>query len=235
MTSPVPSTKSDLVPLASATLLVPYSRDYIGRLARSGKIISTQIDKQWFIDPQSIVNFYEHSSLEDSVKKRILSQSRKNDLEAKELLHTRSAEVVARVGQTSNASLSVAIGIMVSGLFGGLLVESSARFLDMYPQSSMAVVLEHITPPFATQVSSVALSAVQPLVPTYSVSESEEKMSIENGIVLFPAGTETQSVAVSDLFSDDVTVVMQGTTSGFVRLDTSDTPLPFVRVPKSTQ
>lgn len=222
---------SQLLPLGTAVSLVPYSRDYVGRLAREGKIISTQIDKQWFVDRASLVNFYEHSTMEDTVKKKILSQSRKNDLEAKELLYKKSTDVVARAGQSRNVSLLATIGVVVSGLLSGMLLDSSARVLDTTPEAPIIFVLQNIIPQAQTQLGAVVSPTVQPVFPTYSVLSSDEKLDLMGGIILFPAEKTGGQAAVPNLFSDDVTVVMQSTTSGSVQLEDGSREIPFVRVP----
>ena len=41
--------------LKPASLLTGYHSDYLGRLARRGKIESTRVGKQWFIEKESLL------------------------------------------------------------------------------------------------------------------------------------------------------------------------------------
>ena len=85
MSSAVQLGSVQLIPVKEAAEFVPYSRDYVARLAREGKVAAVQIDRQWFVDVISLQNFFAHATIEESVRKRHLSSKRKRDLEVKEV------------------------------------------------------------------------------------------------------------------------------------------------------
>ena len=227
---------SEFISLSEAVTLVTYTRDYLGRLAREGKIISKQINKQWFVKRDSLINFFEHSALEDSVKKRILSVSRKNDLEVKEVYKNKVGVIEARTLYLPNASLFATILIIAGGLFGGIVLERSGQVLASNPHSSLASVGEVLSVVSSVLQTQTATIADTRAFTSSMVVETDEKIPMEGGIVIFPAGdSRAQEAAVTVLFSDDVEVVLTSTTTGLVKMTDSETALPFVRVPKQSQ
>ena len=227
---------SESISLTEAVTLVAYSRDYIGRLAREGKITSTQINKQWFVNRHSLLNFFEHSALEDSIKKRILSLSRKNDLEVKEIYLKRVAVITGRSVYLPNASLLATVMIIAAGLFSGVLLQLSGQVFAATGPMTFASVWENLNTvsiEFSTQPAAVVAAT---MFSESQVSESIETIPMEGGIVIFPAGTAKEKTEiVSELFSDEVTVVLTSTTTGLVKMTGSEQSLPFVRVPKETK
>ena len=225
---------TDFISLSEAVTLVTYSRDYIGRLAREGKICAKQTDKQWVVSRASLVNFFEQSSLEDSVKKRILSLSRKNDLEVKDFYRAAVATISNRQTRSGNASLFFVTLIIFGGLFSGVALHSNASLLSRESEVSLVQLLSSLT------LLPNTANVIQPLVPESavffeaSVVETQDRIPMEGGIVLFPTVTAADGETVETLFSDDVTVVVTSTTTGFVRSADGATELPFVRVPKET-
>ena len=225
------STQTDFIPLFEAVALVPYTRDYIGRLAREGKIVSEQIEKQWFVSRQSLFNFFEQNAIEDSVKKRILSLSRKNDLEVKDFYTAKISSIKARQANLPTTSLAMAVLIICGGLLGGLCIQSGTAVMAHVPKTTMFPTLAMLK-----QVPSQASVVVAQEVASFAsnqATEVTEKMSLEKGIVVFPTATEADEEIVATLFSDDVTVTQTSTTTGYVRSRDGEIELPFVRVPQS--
>ncbi|MCA9359394.1 hypothetical protein KC926_04305, partial [Candidatus Kaiserbacteria bacterium] len=58
---------------------VSYSRDYITRLAREGKILATHVGRQWFVDLDSLNNYIDTTAKETEVRKKMLSEERKRE------------------------------------------------------------------------------------------------------------------------------------------------------------
>ncbi|MES2748775.1 MAG: helix-turn-helix domain-containing protein [Patescibacteria group bacterium] len=225
---------SEFISLADAATLVGYSRDYVGRLAREGKIISQQINKQWFINQTSLVNFFELSAIEDSVKKRILSVSRKNDLEVKDVYQKRMTIIQGKTENFHVASLVATVLIIAGGLCAGVLVDASGHVAPK-PTSFVSIFenLALLTDSLESQNAAVAGSL---LFSDAKVIETEEKIPMEGGIVIFPAGATTEETqTVQELFSDEVEVVLTSTTTGLVKMNGTEKSLPFVRVPDQTQ
>lgn len=231
MTLSTPEIKSDYIPLSVAVTLVSYSRDYIGRLAREHKIKAQQIDKQWLVSRESLLNFFEQSAVEDAVKKRILSQSRKNDLEVKDFYTARVAQLATLGTTRANASLLATVVIIFGGLLSGVLVHQSGQALVQAPQASVLQILSTLQRLPST--ANVMTATVPPTVFFEgAVVESLDTIPMEHGIVLFPTLRQGDEESVERLFSDEVTVVVTSTTTGFVRFSDGAVELPFVRVPE---
>lgn len=225
--------KTDFIPLSVAVTLVPYSRDYIGRLARSGKITAEHVDKQWCVSEQSLTHFFAQSDLEDSVKKRILSVSRKNDLEVRDFYTQTITEIKSRQHKLGNASLAMAVLIICGGLGGGLFLQAAAVASAEAPNASLTYVLSALTA-MPNQATVVAAYKSKPATMQFSdqvVLEQTDKIPMQGGVVLFPSLKSEDTEMVQTLFSDEVSVVVTSTTTGFVRAKNSDRELPFVRIP----
>ncbi|MBY0538610.1 winged helix-turn-helix domain-containing protein [Patescibacteria group bacterium] len=228
--------KSDSIPLSVAVTLVSYSRDYIGRLAREGKIVAEQIDREWYVSRASLLNFAEHSTLEDSVKKKILSLSRKNDLEVKDFYTQKVSNINTRQYLARTQSLVLTLIMLLGGSFPGYLFYTNANLLTGAKPVSIAETLGYLDVVGSTQSALVpASSRENAAVWTEGlVVESQESIPMDGGIVLFPTLQPSDKATVEDLFSDDVTVVITSTTTGFVRSADGTSELPFVRVPETT-
>jgi hypothetical protein len=224
---------SDFISLPVAITLVTYSRDYIGRLAREGKIVSKQIDKQWFVSRVSLLNFYETSALEDSVKKRILSVSRKNDLEVKDF-YTNAITSIANKQQASAVSSAfLTLLVVCGGLLSGIFINKETAVFSTTSDIHIAQLMASLQ--FGTQQASSILADDDSGFFTDSVTlESQDKIPMADGVVLFPALGAGDTEVVDTLFSDEVTVVITGTSTGFIRAKDSDTELPFVRIPQTS-
>ena len=236
MSSAVQLGSTQLLPVKEAAEFVPYSRDYVARLAREGKVVAVQIDRQWFVDVTSLQNFYANATIEESVRKRKLSSSRKRDLEVKEFYRTR-LEAIAKKRHTNKQHAVVHTGlILLCGLGAGVLFTTASHYSDYAHLQMLAqlprlvfekTVVEKL--PLATpQVTTVLDVADQAM--SYGIEVTDQSLDFRQGIVVLPqTGSSTSTVA--DFFSDPVTVETTSDTSGTVRNTVSDQTLPFVRVP----
>lgn len=225
---------TDPISLSVAVTLVSYSRDYIGRLAREGRVAARQIDKQWFVSRESLLNFFEHSAVEDSVKKKILSQSRKNDLEVKDFYKVTISKINGRTTNMANLSLLATVLIIAGGLCGGLLLNTQAAAFTEGENFQLAQVFQAFTTApheVSSEVANVSAAVFSETV----VIESQEKIPMDGGVVLFPTLNAKEGESVTALFSDDVTVVITSTTTGFVRTSDGGKELPFVRIPNTSE
>lgn len=228
--------KSDTIPLSVAVTLVSYSRDYIGRLARAGKIVAEQIDREWYVSRESLLNFAEYATLEDSAKKKILSLSRKNDLEVKDFYTQKVSSIKARQNTFGASSLVLTLMVLMGGLLPGYLFYTNANVLVATDATSIVETLASLTVMSGTQSANVG-TANQNNTPVWTkglVVESNEAIAMDGGIVVFPTVQPDDVKTVENLFSDDVTVVVTSTTTGFIRSADGMSELPFVRVPKRT-
>jgi len=232
MTASVPQT-TNLISAKAAADLIPYSRDYIARIAREGKITAVQIDRQWFVESTSLQNFYEQSLIEEEVRKRHLSKKRKLELEVKEQYQTRLEQLQLR---RSSGPLQAAI-LAALVLFGG--VSSGFLFLNGDSGTYLATIL-------GSQVS-----IVRPVTPVVIVQgktsvdywvardavETTRPLSLRDGIVLLPAEDTRVSLKVRDLFSDEVTVTLTSSSTGVIAVDQNGikTTMPFVRIPSESR
>ena len=78
----------ELLPIREAVLQVSYSRDYVTRLAREGKIVASVIGRQWYVDLDSLKAYNEQSQIEQEIRKKQLSEERKRETE----IHLASVE-----------------------------------------------------------------------------------------------------------------------------------------------
>jgi hypothetical protein len=225
---------STLLPIKKAAELVPYSRDYVARLAREGKIIAVQTDRQWFVDGDSLKNFYTHSVMEEEVRKRHLSLTRKAELEVKEVYREKLEAIVAARTVKQQYTMLQATLVVVCGLGAGLFISSGAGYLASYTVSTPAQVAQSLTDDSLDTLVADALE-VRDWVAESSLSEVTETLPLDRGIVLLPANGGDAVVPPSEFFSDDVTVVMNGTTTGIIRSVQGGRviEMPFVRVPET--
>ncbi len=216
-----------LIPVKTAADLVPYSRDYITRLARDGRVIAVQIDRQWFVDRTSLLNFQTHSEIEDAVRSRRLSQLRKSELEMRELRRVR-LETLSQKISTRRHSLVQTMLILVCGVGTGVLMLSAAGVMNQSADSVLALVFKNTWSASAPLVGGVTFEATK--LAESGVSEQTESLPLAGGIVLLPASAAS-ATAATHFFSDEVTVLMVSPTTGVIRND--HTEMSFVQVPDS--
>ncbi len=228
-----------LLPLKEATEYVPYSRDYVARLARDGKVVATQIDRVWYVDVSSLQNFYTNSSLEDSVRSRHLSLIRKRDLEVKQMYQSR-LDVIARKHQQVARVAAVRTSCVVAlGLAIGVLMYHSNQLAEQTPLDVLAAVESARLPVPLSSTLDRNLATVHTVLPavTDGMYQADTVLNLAGGIVVVPALEPGTAGLVADFFSDPVTVDMVTETSGTISPLSADTlsstsvSLPFVRVP----
>ena len=235
MSSALQLESAQLLPIKAASELVPYSRDYVARLAREGKIIAVYIDRQWFVDTTSLKNFYTNALLEESVRKRYLSVVRKHDLEVKEVYRTR-LEKVAQKHKACDVVVAVHSGlVVVCGLVTGLFLMTANSYLTNERLQFLAQLpaVGFLSTGFVANVTGLP-DTQETVFSDFIVIESDTALSLENGILLLPKVTASTTAAVNEFFSDPVTVVMVSTTTGIIRsqnVASSITEMSFVRVP----
>lgn len=242
----------NLVSIKEATSLVSYSKDYIARLAREGKIVASQVGRQWFVDTASLQNYSEASALEEAVRKTELSAERKRELSAKERLNSLESLSGSKIKSHRTDALIVSAATLCLGLVTGFGFYTAALFgLPGVSKisSSLAVVSSSLSLDFDKKVSvdtSVSLPVPQDkqtmmfsTVTEFPVfeTESETKVLSEDsaGILVFAkAGGVKDSSSVEALFSDVVEATFTDDNSGVVRYESGDgvaKEFPFVTVP----
>lgn len=237
MSSVVQLGSTQLLPIKAASEIVPYSRDYVARLAREGKIVAVYIDRQWFVDTVSLQNFYTNSLLEESVRKRHLSLTRKHELEVKEVYRSRLEAVALKKAKPTAATAVHAGMVVMFGVMAGTLLVNASSYLT---NERLRFVAQLPSVGFFTYFSRDPIT--EPSAPVaqfsdFTVIESDAVLSLQNGIVLLPSANASTAESVADFFSDPVTVEITSTTTGIIRsknVAAAVTEMPFIRVPADT-
>jgi hypothetical protein len=219
-----------MLPIKEAVTFVSYSKDYITRLARERKILATHINRQWFVDVDSLKNYEEVSSLEQDLRKKQLSETRKHEQKVREVVASKK-EVRDKKEKTFHARALVAT-CFVLGF--GLLSGWTANFLVTNSEPSLASVSDSVSDKLAS------LDAMDSISTEFKIETPSTKNvrvisdGVESGVILFPHGSVTTEPA--EMFSDEVQVLTaENGTQMVVRVDATGRPvgnvIPFVTVP----
>lgn len=238
-----------LIPIRDAAVRVSYSRDYVARLAREGKIVASQIGRQWFVDPVSLEKFSAEASALEEVRRQELRAERKRELMAKESLSVLDEVVARKMDKQRFDALAVTFAVICLGLFTGVGVYTAAN-IPGSPFADLSRSLAVVSVPLRTEVPSAPVAEV--LLPAAEgehstlllsttveqpvfVAESEtERMEGAAGVLVLAPGSEVPNeAAVAELFSDVVSVEFINEHSGTISYDAGEEMkvYPFVRVP----
>lgn len=212
-----------LIPLKEVSKIVPYSREYVARLARDGRVAAAQINRQWYIDPESLKNFFEQAQLEMQARGEYVRELRKQELDLHEwwsaFVDMQKSRQVGRAGRVAKKSFL----IIILGLCVGLLVTRFAPLGDPAVVASLIDSRQLASLMTAENNEATAVSWYE----TGEVVTEDESLISPVGILLLPDGVSEDPAA---FFSDEVTVEETGPTSGIIRSSTSSSSIPFVRV-----
>jgi hypothetical protein len=221
---------------------VTYSRDYVTRLAREGKIVASLIGRQWFVDLDSLKNYAAQSQVESKLRKAQLREERKQEQlfyktkEQQQATHQQFASSVrTRAAMASGSVLAVGLTL---GVFGYTVFSTPFNLnlvLSLPPsgvtQSSQTAVNANSVP---TQDN--VTKNTKNLAPQFSTKEVETFEFPENGILILP---RVENADLTDVFSDEVEI--RNATSGIQKAvlvsadgDEADREVPFVLVPINT-
>ena len=231
-----------LTSIREACSEVSYSRDYVTRLAREGKIVASLIGRQWFVDILSLENYAVQSKVEAELRKTQLSEERKQEQifyktkEQQELSRQTSASTVRMRAVLASGSV-LALGL-IAGVFGYTVFATpfDMNFALSQPQSGMTQKSQTAANANAVSPERNSPAAVQNPAPLFSTKTVETLEPSENGILILPQGESTDPAAV---FSDEVQI--RTATSGeqtavlvSADADHADRVVPFVLVPVKT-
>lgn len=198
--------KKKMSDIKSAAKLTGYSRDYITKLARDGKVLATQINRQWHVDLKSLQQYAEVSTIEQQIKKAHLSEVRRHERQVKEVLFMNSEKRKEKIQkQSQRAKQTVGVMIVMAMFLSSVLTSSLSSFVDMLDTQS-ASVAGNLRPVYADTTviygESNQTSVFFDETPaTMTLSENDE------GILLLPqvtaSGTEVLPV---DMFADSVVI-----------------------------
>ncbi len=213
------------LPVREAVTLVPYTRDYVARLCREGRISAEQRGRQWYVDVDSLQNFYHDALFEESVRGRVLRQERLREREVKNFLQAAVAHEVTRLSAVGRMSHVSTAAVLLGGFCFGFLL------LTVLPHALYTVNYF----PAALVAAQQSRPAVVP-VDTYgdhSAFETVEEFLTDQGVLIFPRGADRdRAVSPTELFSDPVVLERTGSTTGVVRVEgDKGTSVPFVLVP----
>jgi excisionase family DNA binding protein len=230
--------------IREASSQVSYSRDYVTRLAREGKIFASQIGRQWYVDLDSLKNYAEVSRIEADIRKAHLSEKRKQEQifrSAKEQHETAREKTVATAHTKAVAAAGSVLAVgLLAGVFGYSMLMAPNNFDAAISQTTAtnqySQTAANAKAVLNTNPSAVSDPATQGSGVNTESSAVETTESISEGILVLPVGTNNDPAAV---FSDEVRI--RTATSGqqtAVLVDIngieSDREVPFVVVPVKT-
>lgn len=214
-----------LIPLRDVGKFVPYSKDYVARLARDGKVAAAQINRQWYIDPISLKNFFEHAQLELQARAEYTRALRKEELELHDWWDSFVKTQAKRAGTRGTRATNKTIIVIILGLVVGFFLTALVPFTEPRVIASLFT---------GTSQQAALVDSVTPDLDWYGYGEvitETEDLPLDKGIVLFPvSGTEGSTTDPAAFFSDPVEVRVTGTTTGVIVGPDGDA-VPFVRVP----
>jgi hypothetical protein len=183
---------------------VTYSRDYVTRLAREGKIIASLIGRQWFVDVDSLKNYAAQSQVESELRKAQLSEERKQEQlfhktkEQQQVAHQQVASSVRTRAMMASGSV-LALGLTL-GVFGYTVFATPFNLNFAFSPSPSGVTQSSQAAANAKAVSPVSSSpeAVQNPASLFSTKTVETFSSSQNGNLILPRGESTDPAA--DIF-----------------------------------
>lgn len=235
-----------LLPIKEASKRVAYSRDYVARLAREGKIVASQIGRQWYVDPLSLERYRQESALVEELQKQALSDERKREREAVVALKSIELATLDTIQRDRTPALMSTLAVLMVGLVTGGMFYSFSVFYGVPAgilDSNIAIVKPALNQAVDSVESEVVTSLpVEPLPTLLYTAEDEvvvkeEVVPLEDasGVLLLARNKQADNPEViAELFSDPVEVEFQGDGSGSVRYERADgtvVEVPFVRVP----
>ncbi|MFW6210403.1 MAG: helix-turn-helix domain-containing protein [Patescibacteria group bacterium] len=211
----------ELLSIKEAVRVTEYTRDYLTRLAREGKIAAAYLDRQWYVSLPSLRAYAEQAAIEQEVRKRQLSLARQRERDYHALVAAVRAQQQQRAESFSRRASWSVVAVMGLGLMVGLWgyqIAGSTLVAPGFSGAQLASVGE------ITRLSQGADQSSRSVMP---LAYAEE------GLLLLPQ--QATSAAPSAYFSDPVAVELVGDQT-YVRLrDSSGSTtlrrVPFVTVP----
>ncbi|MEN9920691.1 MAG: hypothetical protein RL538_584 [Candidatus Parcubacteria bacterium] len=211
-----------------------YSRDYITRLAREERVVASQVNRQWFVDLDSLVSYAATVASEQKVRQVKLSEERKQERLEKERTQKKGRGKLRPVKLHSLKTQVLATSVLMIGLGVGVglsqlpVLSSTETQVASAPLVSQGVVAGDVPP---AAVSGETISGVPFSHESVGVATLE---GVDQGILLLPqdeAGVADPSL----LFSDEVKVMTDDDGAKYIaRVDEHGKVvemIPFVVVP----
>jgi hypothetical protein len=226
-----------LLPIRTAVNEVSYSRDYVTRLAREGKIAASLIGRQWFVDPQSLKNYEQQSHIESELRKTQLSEERKAEQLFNKTKLDQENLVLATSSTVHGRAVLMAGVVLCLGLVSGFLGQSFLPGLSAFNASQIisSQSLQAAVGESSGIENTVLLEDLSSVV--FSSKEVQDLVSAESGILILPS---VGGVDSAEVFSDEV--LIKTASSGLqsaVLFDANSSEtgreVPFVVVPVNSR
>lgn len=234
--------------IKEAALRFKYTRDYVARLAREGKITALREGRQWLVDPTSLQKFSETAELLERARQNQLRLERKRERMVKEAIEASRLSLVTVKRRHHSRALSLA----VCACFVSLCVGYALHVSPISTIPTMYQLARTPTPPPPTHVAMAPESPKHELPVTVSFMERPQFTdsfevrsfaSSTTGVMLLPTeGEFTTAERIQNAFSDEVVVMLSEDGVGTVRLkdavltDGEVVEIPIVTVPvRSTE
>lgn len=236
-----------LISVKDAAVAVSYTRDYVARLAREGKIVASQVGRQWFVDLTSLKSFSTNSEAHEAIRKNQLRDERKRELVAKQQIENLHATAAQQIKGMRFESVAVAASALCLGLLVGFgSYTASTVYVATAPQLSNSVQGLSEAESYSARVLPVATDVHETLLltetmqqPVFVTEATTTRLANAGGILLFAQNQPTATEAeVAALFSDEVRVTRTAAHEGTVEYTTASgevSKYPFVLVPAATE
>lgn len=227
--------KSTMVTVKEAAERIGYSADYVGRLAREGKITAERIGRKWFVDLDSVKLFSLEAEAEKRIRSDAIREERKLELVKNDLI-SRVDNATPRIEDADHkiAIAGAAIVMMCMALIGGLsyvVVQEDLQAKDF--AFGARVVASDATNNMQASIFSFGgifdfffgESEVGEIVEVEEVDEvivvQKEVVPVTSkepeGIVILKGDTDAEMIAaVRESFSDEVSVEVDGDDTGII-------------------
>lgn len=204
-----------------ASGIVPYSREYIGKLAREQMVNAIWRGGKWLVNADSLRDFYEQAKIEEEVLAERLRGERLTDQDVTEFLYN------AKILETQRSSpAQIFLMHAVPSISMGVIIILFFFSVSVFENTSQVAQLFGFKQTLA--VSNPA---------TLEVVEVTTSMDVSNGVLLLPKATSSVAVDPTAFFSDEVEFIEGVDGQTYIRLydgqNFSDTPV--VRIPSQLE
>lgn len=190
----------------SAATETGYSRDYISHLARDGKIVAAQINRQWYLDLDSLKQYAHITELEQRVKQKHLSEDRRHERDLQAVLEKKSQRKQQVLHKHAKRVKATMVAFLVLG------IGSAASLLHFAPNVYSVVGMQVASAPESgrgTESGDFNFYDSN-LIPTVVTTFSDSSVTVTQladdaeAIVLLPG----DGVSDTTLFSDEVEILI---------------------------
>ena len=188
-----------LLPIRDASSSVSYSKDYITRLAREGKVTATWVGRQWFVDVESLKAYEVDAHAEQQLRQQRLSEERKRESELRAKLTSQASDLVVKKARAPRRALATVGFAMLGGLvvMAGV-IQSFGVYTAPQSRSQVASLAE-------TSRASVAAQLPSEAVMPHFTLPATSTTATTTGLVMLPMGAqEAEGFSAEQFLSDYV-------------------------------